>query len=452
MIAELQQAYEKNPNSIETNHAIAKYYIDHGEEEEAEPYLLRVLELDVQTAPAHNQLGVVYFKQSQYGKARHCFKKALLLDPEMTEAYFNLAFLYHLQKQYTEALSYYKTAVNLNPDDAEVYRLMGDCAQLSEMYQEAEAFFVESFRLAPTAETAIDLSMLYISQEKYPEAEETLNCLVTLTEDGTEDQHTEKLDAGLIHFTLGLVLGKQEKYMDAIKHLRRAVMIDDENEQAFNYLGECCVAVSLEKEAESFFAKASKLDPQYSQPIMNLGSLYYDQGEFVKAAAAMEQYLKVREELENIQHSSSSEAEDQDPEAEHARMLLERSYLQIGNKADALYELDKIYQKCAETDDPRKREQYISEITNRIQILHERNEIEKAWTISAKLIKLLPDNAEIHNDYAVLCHELGKTEEAREAIDKAQELASESINADVHENHQIIHSDGWKDWRGEVTL
>jgi tetratricopeptide (TPR) repeat protein len=207
------------------------------------------------------------------------------------------------------------------------------------MLQEAEAFLVESFRLAPTAEVAIDLSILYISEEKYPEAEDILRWL--LDRAGTEScSHTQHPASNIqypvssIHFSLGLVLAKQGKHMDAIKHLRSTVMMDDRNEQAFNYLGECCAAIGLGKEAESFFAKASKLDSQYLRPIMNLGKLHYERRDFRRAIAAMEHYLKVKGELEDAcgEPGTSSPHRFHDPETELVYELLGKSHMQLNGR------------------------------------------------------------------------------------------------------------------------
>lgn len=374
MIAKLKLEHQKNPDSLDTNRAIAEYYLDHGEEVEAEPYLLKVLELNPEMAPVQNQLGVIYLKLSQYDKAERCFKGALRLDFGITESHFNLAVLYHMQKRYAEALSCYKEVANSDPDDAEVYSLMGDCARSVGMLWESGAFFAESFRLSPTSETAIDLSMVYINAERYSEAEEVLNFLVDLVENGAEEPDSQnphassgnlrqtgipdtmpentgvspavgtppRLERESLYFALGLVLAKQGKYMDAIRYLRSSVILDDRNEQAYNYLGECCAAVALEKQAESFFAKASRIDPEYLLPIINLGKLYYGQGEYGKAVASFEHYLDVRGEAEDVQglYSSKTDGHEigkpENSEAGLARELLGKSYLQLGDKAKAM--------------------------------------------------------------------------------------------------------------------
>ena len=351
MLAELKSRYQECPDSIEANQAIAEYYLNADMEDEAEPHLIKILDVDENIVSVHNQLGAIYFNRSQYNDAEYHFKKALSVDFNMAEAHFNLAFLYQTQEKFTEALAHYKEAANINESDPEIYRLMGQCAQSAGMFQEAEAFFVESFRLASTRDTALDLSILYITQEKYPEAEEILTFLLDLMESETEKSSSQdirpvttkysdeqssalNLDEESLNFALGLVLAKQGRYMNAIKRLRKAVMIDNRNEQAFNYLGECCAAIGLDKEAESFLAKASKLDTQYLLPIINLGKLYYDQGQYQKAISAMEQYRATRDELANVQKTNPEG--EQDREAELMYELLGMAYREIGDKAKAL--------------------------------------------------------------------------------------------------------------------
>jgi len=339
LLAELKAQHQRNPDCIETNRAIAEYYLEEDEAAEAEQYLTKVLELDEEIAPVHNQLGAVYFKQSQYAKAEQHLKRALQLDFELTEAHFNLAFLYQTQGKFEKALPHYKEVVTSAPEDAQTYCLMGQCAQCAGMLQEAEACFAESFRLAPMAEAAVHLSTLYISEERYPEAEEVLDFLITTMDEIEKAKDYDNTDAAVftdstecmnresLQFTLGLVLKKQEKYVPAMKHLRDVVMINDQNEVAFNYLGECCAAFEQEKEAESFFIHANELNPNFLQPVINLGKLYYHQEKYKKAASAMERYIELVKEQDIT--------EEQEPQTELAREILGLSYMQMGDKEKA---------------------------------------------------------------------------------------------------------------------
>jgi Tfp pilus assembly protein PilF len=59
LIEELELEYQRNPDSIEANCAIAEYYISHDAAERAEPYLIKALELDEEVPSIHNRLGMV---------------------------------------------------------------------------------------------------------------------------------------------------------------------------------------------------------------------------------------------------------------------------------------------------------------------------------------------------------------------------------------------------------
>ena len=141
------------------------------------------------------------------------------------------------------------------------------------------------------------------------------------------------MDEKNLNFALGLVLAKQGKFMNAIKYLRNVVTMDKRNERAYNYLGECCAAIGLYKEAGSFFSKASKLDPHYLEPTANLGKLYYDQKNYQKAIVAMEQYRAVRGEMVGAQVDN---AKSPDPEDELIHELLGIAYREMGNKSKAM--------------------------------------------------------------------------------------------------------------------
>ncbi|MGQ9608470.1 MAG: tetratricopeptide repeat protein [bacterium] len=395
-------------NSVDAELDLAKHLIENGMFEHAESHLLKALEIDNNSISAHNQLGIVYFSRSEYDKAESHFIKALQIDFNIPETHFNLATLYQKQGRFKDALPYYKEVLKFNPEDHEVYYLMGQCAQCEGMLQSAEEFFRESFRLFPTPQSALDLSILYITEDKYNEAEETLNYLVSMLEnENSINESKYKDDLESIHFTLGLILEKQNKYVEALNHFHKVVKIDELNEKAFNHLGICCNAVGMHEEAETFFAKASKLDKHYADPVINLGKLYYAQGKFKEAISAFEHYLELKKELG-------------DDHVENEILdLLDDSYVHIG--------------------ETRKTSENLNEIKEKLIELCKQDEYELAYEIARQLVRQLPDDAEIQNDYAVICHKLGMIDEAHKAIERAIKLAPN--NPDVKENYQLIKQD-----------
>lgn len=322
-------------DSLEANLDIAEYYLKNEKFDDAEPHILKALQIDKNNASAYNHLGIIYFHKGDFVNAESQFKKAINIAPNMVESYFNLGLLYQSQGRFAEALPFYKIVVTMEPDNAEAYYLMGQCAMCSEMFQEAKEFFKESFRLRPSPKTALDLSIIYISQEKYSEAEELLSFLIEDANSRQDkgDQYSDP-DIESLNFTMGLVLKKQGKFIEAIKYFQKVVLGNDRHEQAFNCLGECCAEIDMEEEAESFFAKSTKLDPEYLQPIMNLGRLYFKQGRYYNAILAIERFLEIKSRMLNLEGKDIEKKHDAD--VEFAYEMLGKAYMQIGEREKAI--------------------------------------------------------------------------------------------------------------------
>lgn len=334
-VDQLKVALEGDPNSLEANLDIAEYYLNAEMFTEAEPYILKALQINENQATVHNHLGIIYFHKGDFFNAENQFKKALNIDSDMVEAYFNLGLLYQSQGRFADALPFYKSVVTKEPDNAEAYYLMGQCAMCAEMIQEAREFFSESFRLRPSMKTALDLCIIYISQERYSEAEELLNFLIENVNSRQKgNDHYSDSDIESLNFTMGLVLKKQEKFVEAIKYFQKVVLSNDKHEQAFNYLGECCVEIGMEAEAESFFAKSAKLDPEYLQAIVNLGRLYFKQERYYNAILALERFLEIKSRMMSLEGKDIEKTHDLD--VEFVYEMLGKAYMQIGEREKAM--------------------------------------------------------------------------------------------------------------------
>lgn len=334
-IERLKITIENEPDSLEANLDIAEYYLKNEKFTDAEVYILKALQIDENQASAYNHLGIIYFHKGDFISAEKQFKKAINIAPDLVESYFNLGLLYQSQGRFADALPFYKTVVTMEPDNAEAYYLMGQCAMCSEMLQEAKEFFKESFRLRPSSKTALDLSIIYVSQERYSEAEELLSFLIedANSRQNKGDQYSDS-DIEALNFTMGLVLKKQGKFTEAIKYFQKVVLGNDRHEQAFNYLGECCVEIDMEEEAESFFAMSTKLDPEYLQPIMNLGRLYFKQERYYNAILAIERFLEIKSKMLDLEGKDIEKTHDAD--VEFAYGLLGKAYMQIGEREKAI--------------------------------------------------------------------------------------------------------------------
>ena len=281
---------DDNCNDSDINVTLANTLIEKNSWDEAYPYLKAAVEMNPGYAQGYNHLGIYYIRNKKYMEAINKFKKALHIDFALTEAHYNLASLYMERKEYTMALSHFKEVVLAKPDDYETYYFMGLCHIHLGLEKEAESFFTESFSLKPDyIPPAVNLCKLLIKKDDYTKAKNIL-------------LHVLKTDSSLpeVHFLLGIIYKMQKKYPKAIHHLRETVLKDNNNNEAYNLLGECCVELGMDKQAETFFAMAIKPDPLYLSAFYNLGNLYSKQKKYSDAVFFLEEYIKTKEASDSI--------------------------------------------------------------------------------------------------------------------------------------------------------
>jgi len=86
----------------------------------------KALQLHPDDASLHNNLGVIYFKQGSYEKAKDCFKKAVQFDNLYFDPLYNLAKVCIKLDQDGEASQYLQKCLRHQPDDKKVKQLASD--------------------------------------------------------------------------------------------------------------------------------------------------------------------------------------------------------------------------------------------------------------------------------------------------------------------------------------
>lgn len=319
-----------NHSDFETSVRLANTSIEKGNWEEAYPYLNTAVEMNPDYSQGYNHLGIFFAQKKKYTEAINNFKKALQADFSLTEAHYNLAVLHMERKEYNMALSHFKEVVLANPDDHETYYLMGLCCVHNNMEDEAESFLSESHRLKPESIlTAVSLSKLLIKKNNCMKAKNIL-------------MHVLMSDPSLpeVNLLLGIIYKIQKKYTRAMHYLRKLLLKDRNNTEAYNLLGECCVESGMNKQAETFFAMAVKLDSLYLEAFYNLGDLYYKQEKYGNAISTLEEFLKNKEASDSINSLWSETAQADNDKTVPIYNLLGHCYKMAKNplKARTIWE------------------------------------------------------------------------------------------------------------------
>jgi len=92
----------------------------------AEQALRRALAQDVMFGPAHNNLGLVYYHQSQLYLAAWEFQYAIKLMPNQPEARNNLGLVFEASGKLDQAIDSYGQALKSEPDNPQ---FLGNCAR-----------------------------------------------------------------------------------------------------------------------------------------------------------------------------------------------------------------------------------------------------------------------------------------------------------------------------------
>jgi len=123
--------------------------------DKASALLLEAVKLDPTNAQAHFQLGLVYVKQKEYGKAIETYQKVAEMQPQLPDVYFNLGYAYAMSKDYPRAEEMYTRTVKLSPlylDEA-LFNL-GMVQQRQGKREEAAANFERALSANPKNELA----------------------------------------------------------------------------------------------------------------------------------------------------------------------------------------------------------------------------------------------------------------------------------------------------------
>jgi tetratricopeptide (TPR) repeat protein len=244
-VALYKQAIEAEPgNALEVAH-LALAFHQMGDLPQAEKYYRQTLALMPNNADSHFRLGLVLVNQKRLAEAAEQFREAARLRPDSAEAWNNLGNVSFVQGKWEEAITGYREAVRLRPDYAEAHFNLGKAYRENDQVEPGLACYREAVRLKPTfakAHNNLGAALLEMGQVKEAEVHfrECLRhdpglpqVLCTLAANGLykdtdpqpdqlearlRDGRLSQEDAGIAHFTLGLLLDRAGNYDQAFAH------------------------------------------------------------------------------------------------------------------------------------------------------------------------------------------------------------------------------------------
>ncbi|HEY8227859.1 MAG TPA: tetratricopeptide repeat protein [Pyrinomonadaceae bacterium] len=223
-----------------------------GQTEAAITQLKRAIKISPHYLRALNDLGVLYLQLNRLSEAEDLFAQAVKLDESFHLARLNLGVAMHRQGK-----------------DKEAVRI------LSLMYEKDRSMKGLAVSYADALLGVADLS----------KAEQVLRN--ALTESANDSANID------LHFKLGMLLNRQDRFSEAAVELKKAVTISDTAANAHLLLGATLLQLNRLDEAEKSLLRAYEIaGPGAGSAQMFLGQLYLMQRNPAAALKAFEQYLK----------------------------------------------------------------------------------------------------------------------------------------------------------------
>jgi tetratricopeptide (TPR) repeat protein len=268
-----------------------------------------------------HELGVAYYKKSDYMNAVLNLQKAQQEDPKDGEAVQLTGLSLYLAGKPGAAIPYLEKVQTWYPEaNVDASYILGVAYIQTKKYPEARGAFAKMFGVpADSAASYLFCGRMLLRQDFGPIAEEYGQKAVALD---------PKLP--LAHFLLGELYLYQSKIPEAIAQLEAELVINPGNAAVYYKLGDAFSRVQKFDEAEKLLQRSIWLDATSTGPFVLMGKVLEKKGETLLAVRALTRAISM------------------DPNNPIPHHLLGQAYRELGREEDAQREL-----KLAEQLQPR---------------------------------------------------------------------------------------------------
>ena len=276
---------ESSPDSFVIHNNLGVKYNEIGEYEKAIESCRRALKKRGDYVEAYNNIGVAYFHKGEYDQALRECEKALKVNPRYEKIYNNLGVIYYTLKKYDVAVRQYEEAIRLKPKLSDPYYNLGNLYYDLRKYDAAIWYFKKALALDPDAADAYNnLANVYITLGRFPEAIESAKKALEIKPDFAE-----------AHNNLGSAYNNLKINLEeAVREFREALRLDPKFAVASFNLGIALNSLGRYEEARQAYEKAARINPDYTNPHVNLGVMYLERyGDRAKALYHFRRVLEI---------------------------------------------------------------------------------------------------------------------------------------------------------------
>ena len=259
-----------------------------------------------------HELGVTYYKKSDFLKATASFKKALEEDPDDHEAVQLMGLSYYLAGRPAEAIAPLEKVQTWYPSaNVDAAYILGICYVQTKDYPSARKAFAKMFAVPPdSAASYLFTARMLLRQDFGPVAEEYAKKAVELD---------PQLPLG--HALLGELYLYKSRLPEAIEQFQKELDLNPGEAAVYYKLADAYSRLQKYEEAERLLQRSIWLDATSTGPYILMGKVLEKKGETALAARALERAIAM------------------DPNNPMPHHLLGQTYREMGRTEEAEREL-----------------------------------------------------------------------------------------------------------------
>ncbi len=291
-IKQYEKAIAKNENLVYYSN-IGDAYNELRKWDESILFYEKALNISLDDDIINNKLGVIYYQQREYEKAKDYYLAAIRKNPEPLY-YVNIGLNCTEQKRYDEAIQYYENALTINPEYAVAHAELA-WAKLSKYYsegksdrtllQDALVHYKESIRIDPNKFDYFHYCGLGEVYWQLENMDKAIECFERSIELGPD--HSRAYNG------LGNVYFAKKDYHKALEYYLEAQKKDPNNYFYAENIGNCYKQLKEWDQAITHYKKALELNPRDDITISFLGEIYYQINEYEKAGKYFEEAMSI---------------------------------------------------------------------------------------------------------------------------------------------------------------
>lgn len=435
--SEIDQVLSVSPKNTDGHFLLGQILIAEGKAADAVSEFRMVIGDRPDFMPAYLMLARTHLIEKQSELAMDVLGKALEVNPDATEILRAMAVLRTRNKDYAGAEANLRKILEKIPGDIRTRTQLGDLFFFTKDFEKAEREYdqlVREYGKSPLG--YLRLSRLHAQRQQWDEAEKILRrgqsinpdepaLLVSLVQVLLKNNHvaaaetlcraeiSRRPDRGMGYTLLARVLIQQKQYTDAEAQLRKAIEVEPSWQLPYNVLAKLYVDQGREAEAIKELQALKSKDPENARTYFSLAMLYEKSG---KDAQAIAIYRDLLAKQPNLWAASNNLA-----------------YL-LSVKHSNPKELDEALVLVKNAIKLRPQDPTVLDTLGWVH--HQRGEQDLALAALEEALEKNPDSAELNYHAAVVLHDAGRDEEAREKLavvlrddDFTDRAAAEKLNA-----------------------